>query len=703
MSGSDDLTANDRSAQHRIESHVPSQYFGFEPDPWQGPAVTVEHPDSGEQIVLPGSETDERYRHATDRPDDAQYRASDGREYSYHPHMGDADDGEVSQDGDVVEDAGGYFAYDPQRRNIDVYWGWVSNMSNEATNQHSTYWRRVSTALRAASDTLRTRANTLAETWQGEASTSYLSQIGATLYSLDEWDRISSENAWRLATLATQIEQAQSELGQLYRYYYATISILEQWPTFRTADSPTELPIYDPQNVDWHSRTDSVPNATEIMPILNYDGSYEFHGDQPDNVILISPYLPEGKQQIQQLYHNRAAQIIQELADEYVNAHYYAFEEGRRFQGPIALNPSPGGQPIQPLSAGDLMGSLGVPAGLAGGGMPTGPGAINMPQLPAGAASPALAGLPTGQLPASAVPAGLSPSDNGFLAGVPGPGLALQPGVTLPAFPQPGATQPGIVPPGGFVPPGVVPPSGLPGQSPGGLTAQQQAAAAQAAQAAQQAAQAAAALPGALGAQPPGFPPGALGAQPPGFPPGALGAQPPGFPVGSAPGATLPGTASFPAGTAATVPGTPALPGAANPGGALPGVAGLDAVLPGAAGLDGAGSGGGAPGVGPGGVPVTAQGTPALPGVAGGNAAALNAGMMPPPPPPMAPAIPPSQSTQRGNQGGANGTGLAGMPPPPRRCSCRRAGSPPAALRPRRNGSSPPWPGRPAGRPGPAG
>jgi hypothetical protein len=648
MSGEENLSATDWDTRFRVENYDPAAYFGYQPPQWQAPA---ERHDNGDPVT--GTEAEHQELTITDRPPEAV--DSGARDYVYDPASQDSDlvwvEGTDPETGEWVEpeethyehegevwtprgvDEQAYHVWDPTSRNIEVFWRWVSNMSNEATYEHSTYWRRVNTILGAASDTLRARGEALASTWQGEAANAFLKQIGGTLYSLDEWSDLTSDSAWRLSLLGDTIGSAQDRLGRLYNYYWATVELfhgwwlspaMEDWRDHVGMDG--RMPIYNPQRLDWDPGDGQSVDVSRIIPFDRLEqvepGDVIADAGLDGEVVLV-----EGREEIQRVYHDKAADIIQELGDSYVNANYYGFAEGREFQGPPGINPAlreiPG---IVAANVDRIREEFAGIGALDGSGM--GPGAMPaMPALPAGLTAP-MADLPIdnpalGTLPFSTPQLGnqvMPTLDGGLLAGAPAttmpgtgqlPGLGTNPGLSggpgsLPGF--------GVVPgngafPGVGVGPGIGP---APGQGTVPATVQQQRAAAEAAlQRALQAVQA---------AQTGGVPPAAAGAGPalPGFTDTGLPS------AAGLPGAGMPGAA---------------VPGAFQPGTGLSGVP-QSLPEPGAVSLPGA----------------TAA-TAASAGLAGASASGL---MMPPPPPPMVPPIAPTQGRQQ-----PQATPLGAMPPPP--------------------------------------
>jgi len=552
-------------------------------------------------------------------------------------------------------------------RDIEVMWRWVGGMSDELVLARYHGWRRIERLLEAASDTLRRRGEALMQRWNSaadgvSASEAFLERVDASIVSMDHWAWIADRHASALWNVKEAIRIAQLKLRPLYIHYRVALALQENWraiqqsgqdPTYGSAADQGDLPPLG--TLAGQPRDGNIDNLIELVAPVDIVHDLRINDPSDGWSPHVTPVLYDGSggyrdvsspEEVLEAYHNRAAEIVQPLADIYENEHRFSLTRGRRFEGP---NPQDVGPPrdlsgiemrpfampgIPGVTGGGGPAGLGLPAGL------TAPGALASagPPPPIAPNLPAFAGLP-GQPP----PVGLPPG--GFLAGTP-----VAPGVTLP----PGAVAPGVTAPIG---PGTVPPippipitvpGAVPGVAPGvvpGATALP----------GQVSVPGAAAVPGGVTA------PGAVAV------PGTAGAGIPGFsPVAGGAPVTLPGLSA--AGISAAGAAAAALQTSTGLGAAPPVVGPDGLAVPGATPATAAGAGFTGPGVPGSGVPGTgigAAGAAAAPGAVPGQP---GSGMlMPPPPPPLMPPMAGQQSGQpagRGGPGSPHLRGAAGGVPP---------------------------------------
>jgi hypothetical protein len=645
---------------------------------------------------LPNMRGDEGYDRRHDDQTDARLtdtvntgprEIGEGPEEFQHPDWNqenwednyDGEDTDFHSDEERAAHAAGYIPlhfFQKDVRDIHIFWRWVGGMSAEHTEARAIGWLRIERLLRSVQDQLVGRGRTLMETWtsaagNASASENFMIEMDASAASLDRWTWVADRHKTALNRIASAIRTAQDELGPLYTHYRVARALLDNWPAIYSSNQDPVYASSDTSDLPPLGNLDHHPGysdgETNILPIGG--------GGDPERAMRINdpsdgwnpattPVLYNGQggeieinsvDDLLQAYHNRAAAIVQPLADTYYNEHLLSLTRMRGWDGPLPDDVSPprNWDDVNPTGLVDgLLAQVGASIPGPGGGLGGVPSMSDNPLfngpgtgVPAPGISPDLTGLPVGGFPGG-LP---SQPDGGFLAGTP-VAFANQPPVATPPIPG-GPSQltvpgmpPAIVPPTLPVSPAPAPQQQIAAQQAAQVAAQQaaQAAAQQAAQAAQAAQQAAIAAQQAVNnvALPGGQP--SISVQPGVAPEGvAAGVSP----VQAGQPVTLPGVSP----AAATAPGTlplTAVAGQVAPGGFAPGIA--------------------PPGVDATGVSVPVQGGAALPGVTGGAVGLTDAqamAMMPPPPPPI---VPPVAGSQQGGQRSSGQTaGPAGMPPPP--------------------------------------
>ncbi|GIJ24736.1 hypothetical protein [Micromonospora lutea] len=296
--------------------------------------------------------------------------------------------------------------------NIEQMWEYVRKESDERTTALADMWRRAASLLQTTRDNLKRHADALDARWQSPAARVFMSRVGATLHSLDEWKSVASNNAIGLDQLAGKIETSQREMRTLWQEYQAEQTRQGERRTADKGFQPSDM-------IDW------IPGVTG-----NDAKSYE---------------------DVQNEYHQRAKNIAKPLADLYIDVYISNISRGGKFKGPtdaVINNPGmPGGGPAAP----------GAPPAAPGtpGPAPNRPDMPNRPDLPARPGGP---DAPTNSAPPP-------PPD------LP-EGVGLAGGAAAPVAPPPTAPPVTTAPNAPVAPGPVVPPVAPPGPRPGnpGLT-----------------------------------------------------------------------------------------------------------------------------------------------------------------------------------------------------------------------------------------
>ncbi|WP_341718053.1 hypothetical protein QQG74_30435 [Micromonospora sp. FIMYZ51] len=264
-------------------------------------------------------------------------------------------------------------------------------------------WSRAADLLRVTRENLKRHADALDAKWDSPAGRVFMSKIGATLHSLDEWQRVAANNASGLSQLADKISTAQRDMRELYRQYEAEQRKQRQ----AYEDDKAKITFSD------------------------------LFGDKHKT--------PE---EVRQEFHQRAKNIAKPLADFYIDVYISKISRGGKFKGPTEADPLKGGSGDRPGGSG------GGPGARSGSSVVGGPsGGVERPDLPP---RPELPGRPD-LIVRPTEPTPVTP-------GVPeGPGLAGGTVTPVPTPTPPPVTTPNPpVTPGPAPPPPVVTPGPRP-------------------------------------------------------------------------------------------------------------------------------------------------------------------------------------------------------------------------------------------------
>ncbi|WP_433530408.1 hypothetical protein ACQPYA_30350 [Micromonospora sp. CA-263727] len=191
--------------------------------------------------------------------------------------------------------------------NIEQMWEYIRKESDERTTALAETWRRAASLLQATRDNLKRHADSLEARWQSPAARVFMSKVGATLHSLDEWKTVATNNATGLEQLADKIKTAQGDMRTLWQEYQA-----EQVRQGERRSNDEGFQASD--LVDW------IPGVTG-----NNGRSYE---------------------DVQNDYHQRAKNIAKPLADFYIDVYISNISRGGMFKGPTdAVIRTPGDVP----------------------------------------------------------------------------------------------------------------------------------------------------------------------------------------------------------------------------------------------------------------------------------------------------------------------------------------------------------------------
>ncbi|BCJ59699.1 WXG100 family type VII secretion target [Micromonospora endophytica] len=265
-------------------------------------------------------------------------------------------------------------------------------------------WSRAADLLSVTRENLRQHADALNARWDSPAGRFFMSKVGAALHSLDEWQRVASDNASGLTQLADKISKARDDMQELWRQY--------------ETEQQRQQRIHD-----------------EDKAKITFS---DLFGDKHKT--------PE---EVRQDFHKRAKDIAKPLADFYIDVYITKISRGGKYKGPTtepesfddsSVPPSRPDGSVRPPSRSDVSG-------------PNHPDLPNRPDLPDSSNPPEVINRPPDGvtvLPPREVPDG--------------PGLA---GTAPPiAPPAPVPTPPSPVPPSPPVAPGPPPVVGLPGVRP---------------------------------------------------------------------------------------------------------------------------------------------------------------------------------------------------------------------------------------------
>ncbi len=208
----------------------------------------------------------------------------------------------------------------------------VQAESDEITATFGRLWSDISSLLDFTRRNMKSHADALAEKWNSPAATSFLTHIGAALYSLDEWKKAADENSSGLYALSRQIETSSKEVERL-------------WSEYKAKYGPMKSDQEDQSVGDW------------------------FFGDDAD------------LEKLKKDYTDRVRPEVQKIASTYLDVYFTKLGGGTKYKGPldaaITFPTAPGrpGAPARP----------GTPPGRPSGtrpAAPTRPGQQEQPERP---------------------------------------------------------------------------------------------------------------------------------------------------------------------------------------------------------------------------------------------------------------------------------------------------------------------------------
>ncbi|MEU6024912.1 hypothetical protein [Micromonospora sp. NPDC047134] len=308
--------------------------------------------------------------------------------------------------------------------NIEQMWEYVRKESDERTTALAEMWRRTASLLESTRDNLQRHANALDKKWQSPAARVFMSKVGATLHSLDEWKNVASNNAIGLEQLASKISSAQREMTQLWQEY--------------TNEQKRQQQIFE--------KDKSEITFGDIL------------GDKHKTY-----------EEVQKEFHQRAKNITKPLADMYIDVYISNISRGGKFKGPTEAALFDGKNlPGGPGRPGGGPGRPAAPTRPGSGPPPKVTGLVrevpNQPELPP---RPGRPGEPEMSVPTPETNAPPTPPEGVNLSGgtttVPPPGPAPTP---PPVTATPNAPAPGGPPVSPMLPPGNTGPVTPPGTRP---------------------------------------------------------------------------------------------------------------------------------------------------------------------------------------------------------------------------------------------
>ncbi len=303
--------------------------------------------------------------------------------------------------------------------NIETMWEHVRKESDERTTALAEMWRRAASLLESTRDNLKRHADSLDAKWSSPAAREFMSRVGATLHSLDEWKTVASNNATGLEQLAGKIASSQRQMTELWKEYQA--------------------------------------EQKRQQEIFEKDKAKITFGD-------IFGDKHKTYDQVQKDFHQRAKNIVKPLADLYIDVYISNLSRGGKFKGPTdAVVRNPGSVPRP-----------GRPGAPRPGTPPSGPGPNrpNMPNRPDMPNRPNLGDQPN-RPDLGDQPNQPDLGDRPNQPAMPPPnvpaGVGLAGGATVTAPPAPAPTPPPVTsaPNAPTVPGPPVPPVGGPGIRPG--------------------------------------------------------------------------------------------------------------------------------------------------------------------------------------------------------------------------------------------
>ncbi|MEV6695179.1 hypothetical protein AB0M35_27275 [Micromonospora sp. NPDC051196] len=282
--------------------------------------------------------------------------------------------------------------------NIEQMWEYVRNESDERTTALAEMWRRAASLLESTRDNLKRHADALGAKWNSPASRVFMSKVGATLHSLDEWKNVASSNATGLDQLASKISTAQREMTQLWREY--------------KAEQQHQQEVFEKDK--------------EKITIS------DIFGDKHKTY-----------EEVQREFHQRAKNIAKPLADMYIDVYISNISRGGKFKGPTEAA---------------LFDGKGLPGGPGRPGGPPRPGSgpppsvrnvrPDMPNRPDTPNQPGVGDRPS-QPAVPKLPDGVDLAGGTATVPPPGPAPTPPPVTATPNAPvTPGPPVPPVVPPG---------------------------------------------------------------------------------------------------------------------------------------------------------------------------------------------------------------------------------------------------------------
>ncbi len=284
---------------------------------------------------------------------------------SYHMYAGVSDDY-------AAERAAQFTPYEPTawgEVKIEQMWEYIRKESDERTTALAEMWRRAAGLLQSTRDNLKRHADALDARWSSPAARVFMSRVGATLHSLDEWKEVASNNATGLEQLASKIKTAQQNMKELWLEYQA--------------EQQRQQRIYEEDKAE-----------------ITFG---DIFGDNHKSY-----------EEVQQDFHERAKNIAKPLADFYIDIYISNISRGGKFKGPTdaVINYGTAPRPVAPTRPGTRPGGPpgtrpnrpsrpDVPNRPDLGNRPTDPTASPPPNVPDGVS---LAGTTTTTAPPGAPP-----------------------------------------------------------------------------------------------------------------------------------------------------------------------------------------------------------------------------------------------------------------------------------------------------------
>ncbi|WP_369122534.1 WXG100 family type VII secretion target, partial [Micromonospora craterilacus] len=204
---------------------------------------------------------------------------------NYHQYTGVTDDY-------AAERAAQSTPYEPTRWddvNIEQMWEYVRKESDERTTALAETWRRAASLLQSTRENLKRHADSLDARWSSPAARVFMSRVGATLHSLDEWKEVASNNATGLEQIAGKIKASQRDMRELWLQY--------------KAEQQRQQEIYEKDKAE-----------------ITFS---DIFGDNHKTY-----------EEVQREFHQRAKDIAKPLADLYIDVYISNISRGGKFKGP---------------------------------------------------------------------------------------------------------------------------------------------------------------------------------------------------------------------------------------------------------------------------------------------------------------------------------------------------------------------------------